>query len=154
MLRHPPRSTRTDTLFPSTTLFRSLGDFGNRLVNWLDLGYRAVDGRVFDVGITSRRSIARLRDGVPGRLAGGADESDNGNGALMRVLPLALWHRGTDAELVRDASLSSLPTHGHLRSQLCCALYCLWARSLVRQSARSDERRVGKEWVSTGRSRG
>src|SRR3546814_1120480 len=94
MLRHPPRSTRTDTLFPSTTLFRSLGDFGNRLVNWLDLGYRAVDGRVFDVGITSRRSIARLRDGVPGRLAGGADGSDNGNGALMRVLPLALWHRG------------------------------------------------------------
>src|SRR3546814_20379954 len=24
MMRHPPRSTRTDTLFPSTTLFRSL----------------------------------------------------------------------------------------------------------------------------------
>src|SRR3546814_19167937 len=46
-----------------------LGDFGNRLVNWLDLGYRAVDGRVFDVGIPSRRSIARLPDGVPGRLA-------------------------------------------------------------------------------------
>src|SRR3546814_13363760 len=26
MLRRPPRSTRTDTLFPYTTLFRSLGD--------------------------------------------------------------------------------------------------------------------------------
>src|SRR3546814_15852960 len=25
MLRHPPRSTRTDTLFPYTTLFRSVG---------------------------------------------------------------------------------------------------------------------------------
>src|SRR3546814_15219074 len=25
MIRRPPRSTRTDTLFPSTTLFRSLG---------------------------------------------------------------------------------------------------------------------------------
>src|SRR3546814_16206316 len=26
MIRRPPRSTRTDTLFPDTTLFRSLGD--------------------------------------------------------------------------------------------------------------------------------
>src|SRR3546814_16265839 len=28
MIRLPPRSTRTDTLFPSTTLFRSLTDDG------------------------------------------------------------------------------------------------------------------------------
>src|SRR3546814_11632633 len=27
MLRRPPRSTRTDTLFPYTTLFRSVGSF-------------------------------------------------------------------------------------------------------------------------------
>src|SRR3546814_13463902 len=26
MIRRPPRSTRTDTLFPDTTLFRSLGE--------------------------------------------------------------------------------------------------------------------------------
>src|SRR3546814_15274508 len=32
MIRRPPRSTRTDTLFPYTTLFRSgLGDVGERL---------------------------------------------------------------------------------------------------------------------------
>src|SRR3546814_20267874 len=28
MIRRPPRSTRTDTLFPYTTLFRSAGDLG------------------------------------------------------------------------------------------------------------------------------
>src|SRR3546814_11664725 len=28
MIRRPPRSTRTDTLFPYTTLFRSAGDAG------------------------------------------------------------------------------------------------------------------------------
>src|SRR3546814_11643235 len=35
MIRRPPRSTRTDTLFPYTTLFRS--EVWNRLVNnfWL-----------------------------------------------------------------------------------------------------------------------
>src|SRR3546814_16821726 len=29
MIRRPPRSTRTDTLFPYTTLFRSIGDGQN-----------------------------------------------------------------------------------------------------------------------------
>src|SRR3546814_1042098 len=28
MIRRPPRSTRTDTLFPYTTLFRSVGEVG------------------------------------------------------------------------------------------------------------------------------
>src|SRR3546814_8261392 len=36
MIRRPPRATRTDTLFPYTTLFRSIrprgGDYGNRFV--------------------------------------------------------------------------------------------------------------------------
>jgi ADP-ribosyl-[dinitrogen reductase] hydrolase len=59
------------------------------------------------------------------------DAYDNGNGSLMRVLPLVLWHRGTDQELVKDAQLQSLITHGHLRSQVCCALYCLWARRIL-----------------------
>src|SRR3546814_15599954 len=31
MIRRPPRSTRTDTLFPYTTLFRSQSRRGNRL---------------------------------------------------------------------------------------------------------------------------
>src|SRR3546814_1157563 len=30
MIRRPPRSTRTDTLFPYTTLFRSTNDGGSR----------------------------------------------------------------------------------------------------------------------------
>src|SRR3546814_2925917 len=41
MIRRPPRSTRTDTLFPYTTLFRSRRDFGVRtLAPGLRLGCR------------------------------------------------------------------------------------------------------------------
>src|SRR3546814_12387181 len=36
MIRRPPRSTRTDTLFPYTTLFRSRGEFEERLKSVLD----------------------------------------------------------------------------------------------------------------------
>lgn len=106
-------------------------DFGRRLVNWYEWGYLAVDDRVFDVGVQTARALRAMRDGVPAREAGPRGEHDNGNGALMRVLPLALWHRGSDEELVRDAMEQSLVTHGHARSQVCCALYCLWARRIL-----------------------
>src|SRR3546814_13570501 len=33
MIRRPPRSTRTDTLFPYTTLFRSMRQCGDRLAD-------------------------------------------------------------------------------------------------------------------------
>src|SRR3546814_16923953 len=36
MIRRPPRSTRTDTLFPYTTLFRSLHDLGHGKRYWDD----------------------------------------------------------------------------------------------------------------------
>ncbi|MBC7881033.1 MAG: ADP-ribosylglycohydrolase family protein [Anaerolineae bacterium] len=108
-------------------------DFGRRLLNWYDWGYMAVDGLVFDVGIQTGQAIRVLRTGTPALQAGLTAESANGNGSLMRVLPLALWHKGTDAELVADARAQSQVTHGHLRSQLCCALYCLWARAILQE---------------------
>lgn len=106
-------------------------DFARRLINWYDHGYLTVDGVVFDVGVTTGRAILSLKDGAPPLDAGPADVHDNGNGSLMRVLPLALWHRGEDEELVRDAHAQSRVTHGHLRSRVCCALYCLWARRVL-----------------------
>jgi ADP-ribosylglycohydrolase len=103
-------------------------DLGKRLLDWYDRGYMAVGGVVFDVGIQTSQALGALRRGTPSLEAGPDDERANGNGSLMRVLPLALWHKGTDAELVDDACAQSVITHGHVRSQLCCALYCLWAR--------------------------
>ncbi|WP_426751420.1 ADP-ribosylglycohydrolase family protein [Myxococcus sp. Y35] len=109
-------------------------DLGRRLVNWLEWGYLAVDGQVFDVGIQTRTALGALYAGTPALLAGPTGERDNGNGSLMRVLPLALWHEGSDAKLASDAMTQSRITHGHMRSQVCCALYCLWARRILEGS--------------------
>ncbi|WP_250482864.1 ADP-ribosylglycohydrolase family protein [Caballeronia sp. GaOx3] len=109
----------------------SLVDFADRLLRWEREGYLAVGGHVFDIGIQTADALARLRDGVPARETGGADECENGNGSLMRVLPLALWHQGSDEELVRAAHLQSLPTHAHPRSLVACAFYCLVARGYL-----------------------
>lgn len=112
-----------------------LQDFGQRLVAWYREGYMAVGGVVFDVGIQTTQAIRAMINGIPPAKAGPQDEYANGNGSLMRVLPLALWHQGSDQELVNLAHQQSLPTHGHPRSQVCCALYCLWARRLLQETS-------------------
>ena len=116
--------------------------FAEGLVNWYDKGFMAVGGVVFDVGIQTANSIRELKRGTEPLLAGGSDEYSNGNGSLMRVLPLALWHQGTDLELVADAFDQSAVTHGHVRSKLCCALYCLWARRILQDAANPWESAV------------
>ena len=46
-------------------------------------------GEVFDVGIATEQAISRYRSGIPALLCGGRGERDNGNGSLMRMLPIA-----------------------------------------------------------------
>lgn len=105
--------------------------FAEGLIDWFDKGFMAVGGVVFDVGIQTANAIRELKSGTEPLFAGGQDEYSNGNGALMRVLPLALWHQGSDSELIAEAFAQSAVTHGHLRSKLCCALYCVWARRIL-----------------------
>lgn len=106
-------------------------DLGRLMLAWDRDGYMAVDGRVFDIGNATTLALARRARGVLPEACGGTHDHSNGNGSLMRVLPLALWHEGSDAELVHLARRQSLLTHAHPRSQACCALYCLWARRLL-----------------------
>lgn len=118
-------------------------DFAKNIVAWFREDYMAID-EVFDVGVQTQRAILNLRKGMPPLEAGLAEEKNNGNGSLMRVLPLALWHKGSDGEIVRDAELQSCVTHRHLRSQICCALYCLWARGILHQDENAWENAVQK----------
>ena len=106
-------------------------DLMNRICNWYQHGYMAVDYQVFDVGVQTATAIRHYMAGIPLESVANHDELANRNGALMRVLPLAIWHQGTDEQLIQDAYAQSHITHAHLRSKVCCALYCLWARSIL-----------------------
>jgi ADP-ribosylglycohydrolase len=103
-------------------------DLARRLLRCHSEGYLWVDGRAYDTGATTAAALRAYRGGRAALESGPVGEQDNGNGSLMRSLPMALWHHGSDAELVADACAQSRVTHGHLRAQVCCALYCLWAR--------------------------
>src|SRR3546814_17027206 len=54
MIRRPPRSTRTDTLFPYTTLFRSL--------RWRLFDFGRVDAEVARAKGAEREAIAQFRN--------------------------------------------------------------------------------------------
>lgn len=116
-----------------------LRNFAGQLLNWANWGYLAVDGHVFDIGIQTYRALEALKAGVPPEQSGPKGEYDNGNGALMRVLPLALWHVGDDQSLIDMAAKQCLPTHGHPRSAVACAMYCLWARAELAGASSSWE---------------
>jgi len=114
-----------------------LVDFGRRAINWLDNGYWTAHGEIFDVGNATRAAIQSLRQGIPPSQAGPRSELDNGNGALMRLLPL-VFHQTWQAENLDLSAAWALTevvasvTHGHPRSTLGCWLYLLVARGLTR----------------------
>lgn len=89
-------------------------------------------GPVFDIGITTRGALERIQRGIEPEEAGAAGEHENGNGSLMRILPIALvGHQAPDAELVAQSMRASSLTHRHARARVACAVYVLTARSLI-----------------------
>jgi len=112
-------------------------DQAARFLAWADLRNYTPDGDgLFDIGATTARALDRLRKGVPADQAGPTERDSNGNGSLMRVLPLALVGRDLEAaQLVDWAHRASRITHGHAISQAACALYVLVARELMHSAA-------------------
>ncbi|MCB9685191.1 MAG: ADP-ribosylglycohydrolase family protein [Alphaproteobacteria bacterium] len=125
--------------------------FARRLIAWWHEGAFTPDGRAFDIGNQTTTALHRLERGMSADQAGPRGERDNGNGSLMRVLPLALWHTGDDLELVALSRAQSLVTHGHVRSQLCCAIDTLWARYLAAGDADPFGRAVSVVGGTLGR---
>ncbi len=109
-----------------------LQDLANRFVNWKENAYWTPHGKVFDIGNATSQAIWNLKNGVPPLLAGGNTEDSNGNGSLMRILPLLFYlidkpiHKRF--ELVKE--VSSL-THRHIRSVIACFIYLEYALVLV-----------------------
>ncbi len=46
---------------------------------------------MFDIGIATSRAISNLAHGVDAEEAGMGDANSNGNGSLMRILPIGVY---------------------------------------------------------------
>ncbi len=115
------------------------GHLGSLFVRWLHEAHWTPWEEVFDVGGTTRQAINRLSQGVEPEQAGLTDENSNGNGSLMRILPVALRYSGVSASVLLDYAhrVSSL-THRHVRCQMACGFYCTMVSALVGGAARNE----------------
>jgi ADP-ribosylglycohydrolase len=124
-------SSLTFCLAEALTQEFNLHTIGQNFIKWYHENYWTPHGNVFDIGIATREAIARLAKGEKPELAGGFDESDNGNGSLMRILPLLFYllDKPINERYDITKNVSSI-THGHFRSVIACFYYLEFARQI------------------------
>lgn len=135
---HQPRGTWSDDSSLTLCLAECLCDgfsldaIARSFSRWYTEGYWGAHGKVFDIGGTTRQAIINWQQGATPLKAGGTGENSNGNGSLMRILPMAYFYQTlTFQELIERVHQVSCITHGHLRSQMACGIYISIALELL-----------------------
>ena len=113
-----------------------LSDIANNFVKWMFEGFWTPFNKAFDIGKTTYFAVVNLRNGVSPYLAGMDRERDNGNGSLMRILPLVPYILNMEVEERHKiiGEVSSL-THRHPRSILACIALCEFAIQYINQQS-------------------
>ena len=114
-------------------------DMMARFRDWRINGEYTPHGQVFDIGITCSRAINQYRPGVDPTDCGGNGERDNGNGSLMRIMPVSLydaleeeyWNDTFIEEAAENSHNASRLTHGHPRSQIACLMHTSICHELI-----------------------
>ena len=117
----------------------SLKSTATNFIKWKDGAYWTAHNELFDIGYTTSRSIDELKyiltskdDQMLKDLKSFAKESDNGNGSLMRILPLIYEVKGKDLESQFDIIWkNSALTHKHIRAAMSCMIYLKFAEYLI-----------------------
>ena len=138
--REFPAGTWADDTSLSIALLESLGRLGkidytdimDNFVKWYDDDeFTALGDPVDEVGMRTSTAILGFKCGMNPTNCGGDQESDNGNGSLMRIDPIVLYlHEKFGENLATDESMefvhniSSL-THAHARSKIACGILIL-----------------------------
>ncbi|OCA86224.1 ADP-ribosylglycohydrolase family protein [Bacillus sp. FJAT-27986] len=126
----PPGTWSDDTsltmcLIENLIAGKDENDLMNRFVSYQDKGYWTPYGEMFDIGIATANAISRYKQGVPAVQCGGKTEYDNGNGALMRIVPLVFTLSKEPDFQTRKKEIERIAhvTHGHPRSTLGTIIY-------------------------------
>ncbi|TAE60263.1 MAG: ADP-ribosylglycohydrolase family protein [Nostocales cyanobacterium] len=111
----------------------SLEAIAHSFYRWYKEGYWGAHGEVFDIANTTLEAIMNWHNGASPTKAGGSQEYHNGNGSLMRILPMAYFHETWSfPELITKVHQVSCITHGHRRSQMACGIYISIAVELLK----------------------
>jgi len=110
-----------------------LEDIALKFLQWYNAEIWTPHGSVFDIGIATSQAIHRVSKGESARFSGNIFEEDNGNGSLMRILPLLFYIKDFPIEKRFDiVKYVSSITHGHIRSVLACFIYLEFALEILK----------------------
>ena len=116
-----------------------LSQVADNFVRWRRENYWTARGSVFDIGNTTKRALQNIQNGEDLDHCGLDNEKSNGNGALMRILPLVFytWNMPIEDRFIWTKRVASL-THGHGISVLCCFYYLEFSRQLIEGKSKVD----------------
>ena len=122
-------------------------DIMDKFSDWCMYGAYTPFDEVFDIGIATSRAIMKYSTGANPLQSGGETEWDNGNGSLMRILPVCLYifEQQKDMKLSYDEAIDiihncSALTHAHLRSKTACGIYYFLVKAILDESGEIIER--------------
>ena len=122
-------------------------DIMDRFHNWCMYGEYTPFDNVFDIGIATSRAIIKYGNGAELLKSGGETEWDNGNGSLMRILPVCLhiFEKQKKLNLSDNEALNiihncSAMTHAHLRSKMACGIYYFLVKAVIEKDGEITER--------------
>ncbi len=101
---------------------------------WLKEGKYTPYGEAFDAGRTCIQSIINFSKGYELSECGQKDNMSNGNGSLMRILPIAYYchyKKLKESEIYEIVKNVSSLTHAHEISILGCYIYVLYVMRLL-----------------------
>ena len=109
-------------------------DIMKRFGWYLNDNYMTPHGDMFDIGITTRNAIWQYLygDKYP---YGSSDVNSNGNGSLMRIIPVTLFHvfkKQSPVKYRDDIHNVSMLTHAHERSVLACGIYDFVLQEIIK----------------------
>lgn len=117
----------------------SIDALKNNMIDYYMNGGYTPEGRMFDIGISTAKAIRRMIEGVPAVECGGNGDRDNGNGSLMRILPLGFISSSiTRGELLSLSNSVSAMTHRTVRSMFACFFYSVFAEKLFEGKSLSE----------------
>ncbi|MBQ3444532.1 MAG: ADP-ribosylglycohydrolase family protein [Selenomonadaceae bacterium] len=122
--------------------------------HWYEHDDFTATGERFDIGNTTYSAIIRFKKKFsPPTECGLTDESSNGNGSLMRILPATLYLYGTRGKIAGDElkiihEFSAL-THGHMISYMACGIYSLIAAQILNGRTFPDAFKLGMNDAKT-----
>jgi ADP-ribosylglycohydrolase len=119
-----------------------LNDQARRYVEWWKTGKYSVNGRCFDIGITTSSALSRSVADQDALASGDASERASGNGSIMRLAPVPVAHADLYPdkieELSRLADESSLPTHASEQCRSACRYLAAVLAALIRGEDRDS----------------